>query len=66
MQLPNKREIEGKAIVAARQNLCKALTDIGVIQSFNSCSGEQIDYVIEAVIAGFSEYVRKHDDTIPF
>lgn len=44
--------MEEESIRRTRTHLYDALVDIGVADSFNNCSGEQIDHVIRQVWAG--------------
>lgn len=61
-------EMESKAIVATRRNLYDALVDIGVSSAFESCSTEQIDYLIEAVWHGLRASMQRQSakGEVPF
>lgn len=63
--LIDKTRLEDEAILAARASLATALNDIGRLHTLDGITGEQAAYIVEMVVEGFTEYIRKSDEREP-
>ena len=64
----DKTDMEQQAIRDARRYFAKALTELGLMQTFHDRSAAEIDRLIEACIDGFQDSMRRQamNDDVPF